>query len=210
MQLPDMEIRAPGPVQQAVGSEAPTLAVYGSAKDLGRLTQFHRLEVLWVSGVSRQAALVLGQIPALKRLVIHDWRAPDLGALSSLTSLRELVIVGSSRLKSLEGLATLRRLRSLILFDNCGYSDLTPIESLEELETLCLEGGFGKDLRVDSLRPLRHLRRLVRLRLASIKVGDGSLKPLHDLTSLRETFVSKKLPAEELRALGRALPHGFV
>ena len=88
----------------------------------------------------------------------------------------------SSRLRppscSLDGIEALGRLRTLILFD---------------------VGG-------EDLSPLAGLAGLARLRLASLRVADASLRALHGLLGLRDVFVADMFPPEEMRALAAALP----
>lgn len=206
MDIPHQETLAPIPPVRTVTDEGSVLALFGSADNLERLTQFRRLEYLWISGVTMPVAQTLGRVPALRRLVVHDWRVADLQPLAGLGTLQELVIAGSSRLKSLEGLERLGNLRSLILVDSSNYEDLTPLAGLQRLETLCLEGGFSKQLRVATLGPVRSLQRLRRLRLASIRVGDRSLGALHSLSELRDVFIAKAFPPSEFQDLARALP----
>jgi hypothetical protein len=213
MDMPHSELLSPMPVLDTVSEgsgDARVVAVYGRARGLVHLHQSQRLEFLWISGVDVRSAEVVGQIPALRRLVVHDLRMADLRAFSSLRCLQDLAIVGSPRLKSLDGIEDLRALRRLILFGNCNYGGVAQLALLGDLETLCLEGGVSKSLRLPTLGPLEQLRSLRRLRLASIQVADRSLRPLYSLSSLREVFIAKTFPPGELRALAMALPeaHG--
>jgi len=101
----------------------------------------------------------------------------------------------------------LSNLRSLILFSNCNYHDIAELRCLDQLDMLCLEGGLSKQLKLASLAPLESLKSLQRLRLASLRVQDGSLQPLHGLHALREVFIAKVFSALEFRALAQALPN---
>jgi len=212
MDISQLELTAPGgrgSVTDTVTDEmlsGDAAVVFGKAKHLSRLQSASKLRYLWISGVNAQAVEIVARVPGLQRLVIHDFRLPDIGPLARLDSLTELSIAGSPKLKSLTGVERLRGLRRLILFDNCNYPDVHALTGLVDLETLCLEGGFSKQLRLPTLEPLGHLHRLRRLRLASLRVADRSLKPLHRLLSLREVFIAKVFPPAEFRALGAALP----
>lgn len=208
-QLDLMSPGARGSVPDAVTDEmlsSDTVSVYGKARHLSRLESSTKLRYLWISGVKAEAAEIVARVPGLQRLVIHDFRLPDIGPLARLESLTELSIAGSAKLKSLTGVERLRRLRTLILFDNCNYPDVDALAGLIELETLCLEGGMSKQLRLPTLGPLADLHKLRRLRLASLRVADGSLRPLHRLKFLREVFIARVFSPAEFRALGAALP----
>lgn len=208
MEMPHAEVLAPGVLDgddEAV-ARGEALAVDGRDLKVEELAHLRRLQYLWTSRLPETGAEAVGRLVQLERLVIHEYRPTDLRPLSGLRRLKRLAIVGSPKLRYLAGVEQLRDLRELILFDNCNYSDLQPLSSLARLETLCLEGGFSKSLRVDSLSPLAELRRLRRLRLAGIRVVDKSLRPLQGLTSLRSVFIARNFPKPELRGLAAALP----
>ncbi len=209
MDMPHTEILAPSELLDdlsEVASDVRVVSVYGRAKTFDRLVDFSRLERLWVSGLPHAAAGLLGQLRSLRSLVIHDCRSPSLAPLAGLSDLEFLAICGSSKLRSLAGIGDCRKLRELILFDCCNYGDLSPIEGLTQLEALCLEGGFSKQLRLETLSPIASLTNLRRLRLASLRAADKSLEGLLPLKNLRTVFVAKVFPVGELRRVAAALP----
>jgi hypothetical protein len=142
----------------------------------------------------------------LRELVIHDFRASSLAVMPDAQALEVLAVCGSPKLRSLDGLQRYRQLRQLILLDCCNYRDLSPVRALSQLDTLCLEGGFSKMLEVETLGPLSGLAELRRLRLASIRVSDRSLRPLEGLCTLESVFIARTFPKRELRRLANALP----
>lgn len=209
MEIPHRQLLAPRPAATTLAeieNGARVAALDGRRVEVAGLPPSHALETLWASRVGRDAAVAIGQLPALSRLVIHDYREADLSPLAGLGVLTSLAVAGSPKLRDLAGLERLTGLTELILFDNCNYTHLAPLAGLGHLETLCLEGGFSKPLRVETLAPLAWLTRLRRLRLASIRVEDKSLAPLHGLTALREVFVAATFPKAELAAMAAALP----
>jgi len=208
MEMPHAEVLAPGVLEgdEEALARGECKAVDGREITVAGLDDLRELQYLWTSRLTIPGAEAVGQLVQLDRLVVHEYRPADLRPLSPLRNLTRLAIVGSPALKSLEGLEPLTNLRELILFDNSYYSDLSPLANLVNLETLCVEGGLYKNLKVDSLGPLAGLERLTRLRLAGIQVLDKSLEPLHGLTLLRSVFIARTLPKPELRALAAALP----
>jgi len=95
MHIPNTEMTAPTPVLDAISdasAQASTLSVYGKATGLDRLHGSSHLQYLWMSGVPAKSAALLPQLPALRRLVVYDWRPNDLEAISALTQLEHLVI----------------------------------------------------------------------------------------------------------------------
>jgi hypothetical protein len=190
----------------SIPRDADVAAVFGRARDFEELTHRPTLDRLWVSGVREREFEILATMTWLRSLTIHDLRVATLRSLSTLVGLKSLRIAGSPRIKSLDGLEELTRLNELILFDCCNYSTVAQIKTLIALDTLCLEGGFSKPLRIDSLAPLSRLMNLRRLRLASIRVADKSLRALHGLHELRDVFIAKMFPDSELQAAAYALP----
>jgi len=185
---------------------ASALAVFGSALRDANTNALEGVESLWLSGAPGPACRIAGSIRTLRRLVVHDWRSPDLLPLRELHLLESLSIAGSPKLKSLVGIEGLSCLDELILFDSTGFTSIDSVRHLTGLKTLCVEGGFNKSLRLDTLEPLHGLVNLESLRLASVTVADGSLAPLRSLTGLRSIFITAQFRAPELRALAEALP----
>jgi hypothetical protein len=209
MEIPSSQLMAPSPPMLSLDERcesASVLAVYGSALLDANTSALEGVEYLWLSGAPVSACRIAGSIPTLRRLVVHDWRSPDLIPLRELHHLESLAIAGSSRLKSLVGIEGLRHLKELILCDCIGFTSIDSVRHLTGLETLCVEGGFNTSLRLDTLEPLHGLVALERLRLASMSVADGSLAPLRSLVGLRSIFVTAQFRAPELRALANALP----
>jgi hypothetical protein len=209
MDLPAELIRAHGPVLDdlaSVPADATRVCAFGRAKALERLGSLVGLQYLWLSGVAERACLALPRLPSLRELVIHDFRAASLAVVPNLPGLEVLAVCGSPKLKSIDGVQRHCRLRRLILFDCCNYRDLSPLRFLSQLRTLCLEGGFSTPLGVKTLEPLSGLVDLQELRLASIRVGDRSLRPLEGLRGLKSVFIAGTFPRAELRRVAMALP----
>jgi hypothetical protein len=207
--MPHEEVLAPSPPLldlSSVDMQAETVAVFGKAKNLTRLSEMPRLRHLWLSGVNEKQAVILKSLPDLASLVVHDWRLRSLEAFSGLAALEFLAVCGSGRLKSLHGIESLRNLRTLILQTMTGIEALDPLSALPHLEVLSIEGTFSRNLRLPSLQPLASLARLRRLRLAGVSVVDRSLRPLHGLANVRDIFIPDVFPRQQMRDLANALP----
>ena len=209
MDPPSEQLRAPASIIEdptRLDAASRVVAVQGNQRILEALRTLPLLETVWVTGVGSGAAAQVARLSRIRRLVVHDLRATDFTAWSALTHLESLAVAWGTKLRSLDGLEALHSLRELILFGCCNYSTLEPLQHLVRLETLCLEGGFSKQLRIASLRPLSGLHALRQLRLASLRVKDGSLEPLTSLKGLRHVFITKAFKPDELRRLAQALP----
>ncbi|MRR11339.1 hypothetical protein EG835_02375 [bacterium] len=208
--LPAQSTQAPITPERDVRSiplNASVVATYGAAKDLSRLTSFPKLRDLWLSGLPEKHVPLISSLGQLSSLVVHDLRCTSLLPFAGLGHLERLVICGTSRLQSLEGLGSLVHLRELLLVLVTGIRDLEPLTSAPPITTLCIEGGFSKALRLPTLGPLAAVSTLTRLRLASLRVADGSLRPLHRLSAIRDLFIADVFSPQEFRALAHALPN---
>src|SRR5262245_18607812 len=208
-ELPHAETIAPAPPLLDLKPLSPaveTVSAYGKAKGLSRLEDFPRLRTLWISGLNDAQAGIVGRLSGLQSLVIHDLRVPSLQGFTRLAGLEPLAICGVSELKTLEGIQALRNLRELFLVIVTGLQALDPLAGLRNLETLSIDGGLYKNLRLASFTPLRGLEKLRRLRLAGVTVVDRTLRPLHGLSALRDVFIGEMFPKKELIDLARALP----
>ena len=135
--------------------------------------------------------------PGKRLLDLRRVQMSDLGPLSSLTSLKTLLLDGTG-VSDLVPLSSLRALRRLDL-DGTGVSDLGPLSSLRALETLYLN-----ETEVSDLGPLLNLTALESLYLDGTQVSD--LTPLTNLAALKtldldRTGVSDLGPVVNLPAL---------
>jgi hypothetical protein len=207
--IPTQEIFAPSAViddLSQISSDVETLVTSGKAKHFSRLVELPKLNTLWLSGVSEKTLETVTSLTQLKKLTIFGVRATTIASMRSLQGLTSLAVCRSSKLLSLSGLEGLVNLQSLIVFDCIKVDSLNELSNLVGLETLCIEGGMWRDIKIPTLKPLSSLVRLKHLRLASIRVEDRSLQPLHSLTKLSEVFIAKSFPSTEFFALADALP----
>ena len=119
---------------------------------------------------------VLGQLTALRRLVISAPKFSDLGFVARLLGLRELDVSGTA-VSDLSPLAGLKDLEVLEL-SGTKVKDLKPLASLANLRRLDLANTS-----VEELAPLAGLTRLEELDLSRTEVK--SLAPLKNLPALR-------------------------
>jgi hypothetical protein len=188
-----------------VNQDVVTLSLYGSGIELEYLRNLKSLSTLWLSGLDKKSWHHLSGLNQIRKLIIFDWSLEDLQLLAGW-NLDYLAINGGSKLKSLKGIENQKKIHTLILFNCCNFENLDQLSGLENLVTLCLEGGFSKDLKVNTLEPLKSLVSLKHLRLASIRIKNRSLKPLHSLKALEDIFVAKVFGKKEHEELADALP----
>jgi hypothetical protein len=113
MDIPSAQLQSPSsPLRLLPEANGEELAIYGKALVKGGVGALPDLKYLWLSGASSEACRIAGELRSIRRLVVHDWRAPDLKHLSRLVDLESLAIAGAPRLKSLEGIGELAGLQA--------------------------------------------------------------------------------------------------
>lgn len=169
----------------AVPKDSTLLSLSGQVSDLQGLHTFNSLY-----------ALHLGY----RRLQI-----PDLEIISTLTSLRILLIDGVG-CTALTPLARLRDLQFLGCTMAAPVRDLRAVGALYNLHRLILSGDRYEPMKVETLAPLSSLSALRHLHLSNVRVRDGSLAPLAALKRLRALQVPNWFRTEEFAELAVALP----
>lgn len=212
MQIPSFEPpSAVIPIENLkfINEDVVTLSLYGSGFELERLKKFKSLKTLWLSTIDKNSWSHLSCLNQIKKLIVIGWSQEDLQILSDW-NLDYLAIKDGTKLKSLKGIESQKNLHTLILFNCSNFACLQPLSELQNLVALCLEGGFSKELKVDTLQPLKSITSLKHLRLASIKSKDKSLKPLQSLKALESIFVAKVFTKKEHQELASVLPAAYV
>jgi hypothetical protein len=163
--------------------------------------------------------LVLKEAPSAELLAQHAsatsvrivGSAFDLCALRDLPNVRELSLDDP---RTLDGLETLKGLTALSLYYLPRIRSLDPIGTLENLEKLLISTPPGYDAsrkchEVESLSPLRGLKKLRKLVMRGILPDDRTLKPLHSLTQLETLEITHvyAFTLEDFARLAKALPN---
>jgi hypothetical protein len=188
-------------------NDIPDDARYASfsrdSDNLGRLAELTSLEALSAAATFPKARTLLGRLPRLRELRIHDFDMTSLEPLAGLSALEFAYIDGGPRLRDPGPLAELPALRYLFL-DAGGMRDLSGMAAMTQLTSLHLSAAAH----VDSLAPLGGLANLRCLSVWCDDVRDGSTAPLARLRGLKSLHaIPERLPLEERARLAAALPH---
>lgn len=151
----------------------------------------------------------LGDILArldVETLGICDSRADDFSALTGMPGLRRLDIRYTTRLCDVGFLVHLHRLEVLSLYDTPRLFDLAPVSGTKALLALDVSGGISAPNKVRTLAPLATLGALEVLRLTSLRVAEGGLRPLAGCAGLRSLDVSNQFETADYAYLSVMLP----
>jgi hypothetical protein len=168
--------------------------------------RFGRLRRLWLYSVNQEFLQELADIPAIEQLFIDGLTATDVTPLQRLRHLRRLVLIGGTKIESLDWLAGLAPLETLALENFKRVFDLGALASHTSLTALGVEGSIWTRMRVVTLAPLAGLYRLRSLFLTHLTAADHSLRPLHSLSDLQLLEIGALFPDDELVRLRQALP----
>jgi hypothetical protein len=173
------------------------------------LPKMARVRFLWFqSRVTQELFDAACMMPGLEGLYIKWSGVTSAASISNLSQLKYLHIGSSPSLAPLEALGGLP-LTWLELHNIKASADLSFLGGLPELKGLAVTGDMNsiKTITLDTLAPLRALKKLEWLQLATVKVQDGSLSPIADLPSLRYLHLSNRFPLKEFAQLAGRLPH---
>ena len=166
-------------------------------------------EVDFVTRTPRRLFEALGPQVQLTRLQVKWGDCEDLVVLAGMSELRELVLSGAARVRSLVPLASLGQVGRLVVEGLRDVSDLSPVGEMGGVVDLELGGDWmgPRSVHVESIRFLDRMPQLRELVLHSMIVDDRDYSPLMRLPNLRQVRVASARgmrPAlEELKA---ALP----
>lgn len=173
-----------------------------------RLPQLTGVRFLWLQSRATQELFDAAcAMPDLEGLNIKWGAIQSSATLAGARKLKYLHI-GSPSLAPLEVLGELPELVWLELDNIKAAADLTFLEKLPNLTGLSISGASNsiKVLPIQTLAPLRALKKLEWLQLATVTVADESLAPIGDLPALRYLNLANRFRMEEVAALAARLP----
>ena len=186
--------------------DAESAQISPKTHGLARLAERPNLRRLIASGVGDSELQHFARLSLLEQLELTDPRVSDLRMLTGLSQLRLLSVSVGPSLRSLDGIEKLAKLELISTWNTPTLQSIDALARLRDLRVVFLSGGMYKPMRIPSLRPLAALDHLMRLSLSSVRVTDGSLKPLTRLTSLRRLDLPLSFPSDQFAMLERALP----
>jgi hypothetical protein len=166
------------------------------------------IRLLWFpSQVPQKLFDAACRVPDL--LGLHVWWSSikDLSALQHAESLLYLHIGSSAQVQSIEPLRAMTQLQWLELENLQKIDDIAPLSGLHNLQGLMYAGSMNGKPTIQSLAPLADLHNLRWLALHSMRVTDGSLRPLGGLRDLAFLSLTNFYAVEEFAWLKTRLPH---
>jgi hypothetical protein len=170
------------------GNEEITIATISKDdKNWERIFTFPNLEELTLHSPNQKQLAAISSLSSLVRLRICGARPKDLGFISGMTNLGELVLEYVSGFSDLAPLTSLTRLRSLCLENLRGVSDFEGLSGLASLEYLKIDGTLDWNQPISNVEFLKGLAKLEALRLGFVinKSPFPALLPVMSLKNLK-------------------------
>lgn len=198
------------PLQKSIADVRPDaveLRLYRERSSHRGVCRLQRLQRLWAHSVNQSFLDEICELRSLKQLYIDRLSVSDPSSLTRLRDLRSLIIVGGTKVESLDWTGELTWLRALALENFPRVGSLQPLARLNGLRALGVEGSMWTTMKVDSLQPLSSLANLEYLFLTNLRSKDRSLQALHSLTGLKVLECANRFAKGEMERLREALPN---
>ena len=191
-----------------VPDDVEQLSIGRNTRGTERLDQLIGLRRLWIGGATLARLEQVARLSRLEELVIAAAACDTLPQSWRLPELRTLLLTRCAKITSVESLAAMHGLQRLAITSAKRLVDYGPLGALGRLTTLELgEERYYERQTIGSLSFLPRLRRLDYLALHFSAVGDGSLRPIAKLPSLRTLKLNNTSPREEFAYLAARLPN---
>ena len=179
----------------------------GPPKDLHERTATHKLDRLWLQNMKGDVAAELSARFDPVQLWLRNVQTPDLGWISGLSRIEDLLIDWNTKLESFGFLRDVRPLRRLRADGLKRVNHLDGLVDQPSLKSLWIGGGIDRRLRLATLAPLVCLSQLRQLFLICIQLDDEDLGPLASLKKLERLRIQSNIATmEEYARLAAALP----
>ena len=180
------------------------ISITADAKNINLLANV-KIDKLWLFSAKEKDIDRIFKIIQPEYVNLYQLLAKDLTCLEQLKC-KTLIVDWNTKALKLWNLKKNSNLRQLSIRDFSKISNINEIQNAMELVSLSLEGGMWKPLKIESLSPIIHLKKLQYLRLMQIKVADESLEPISNLNNLKTLEISNQFPTKEYAYLSVKLP----
>lgn len=177
----------------------------GTFPDLSRLKLLRQLSVDHqpgaeaVLGLNSLESLAYGGYPfddfqrvnglrGLRSLTVAQSRIVALMGIDRFPRLERLRLVDCRRLREPRGLGTLPLLREVEFVCCAGLPSIDEIASLPEIEHILIDGSGV----IPTLSPLLRCRRLRKVQLSKVQIGDGRIGVLEEVSTLTSALINPR------------------
>jgi Leucine-rich repeat (LRR) protein len=189
-----------------IPSGATRLYFYREGKSHRGIASHKQVTMLRAQQVNQE---FLGEIRQLHNLTYLDMdviTAEDLTPIRNLAGLKTLKLQGVRKATNFGPVLELPSLTKLFISNAKHITNLAFLADANQVESLGVEGSMWTQQRIESLKPLSHLRSLRALFMTSVILSDKTLTYLATIPNLRILECANFAPAEQFNALRRLVP----
>ena len=186
------------------GSEK-SLHMSVSVDNLGRLKELS-IENLWLIGANDKELRKILPLVNLKYLNLYQVLAKDLTILETLDTTETIILNWNTKASLLWDISKNKDLKTLEITDFSKLGEVDQLSLAKQIENLTLGGGYGKPLKIKSIKPLSDLNNLKYLSLTNLKIEEDTLQPLGQLKNLTLLELSNQFETKEYAWLATRLP----
>ncbi|MBO6515005.1 MAG: hypothetical protein JJ975_00460 [Bacteroidia bacterium] len=180
------------------------LAIYKDTKNLHVLSEFDP-EYLWLINLNEPVFHSIIEKVNPRFLHVYGCKVTDYSPLEHFNLLEICIVIWNTKARQLWQVEANTALRELHIENLAKLHDFTQLRDAHSLRYLGIEGGMWEKQTVTSLDMLNGLSNLERLRLVHLKIVNGGLQPLADLTQLQSLGLSNAHKTEDVAWLSTRL-----
>lgn len=178
------------------------IRIEGKLCNGNKLETMPNLKNLFIFNIKLNELLALSmQKLGLDVLYLYNAQIEDLSPLEQFKTVKYILINWNSKVSKLWKLTCNEKLEGLSLTHTTKIRSLRGLEKATNLKHLSLSGGMWSTLILDTLSPIASLKNLEYVSLKSIRVLNDGLKPLKELTKLKELDLSNQFETEDYALL---------
>ncbi len=167
-----------------------------------KLPKLLEVKYIWLpSRVNQKIFDAVCQMENLEGIWIKWSGIKNIDNLIQLKKLKHLHLGSSSQVESIEVLGKLTNLETLETEQLNKISDFSILANLTQLEGLGIDGSIWTAQKIDTLEPLRNLKKLKYLTTTNSRIKDKSFDPVLELTNLIRFDCSWNYPESEFEKL---------
>lgn len=189
-----------------IPSGAARVLFYREGKSHRGIASFKHVTMLKARQVDQDFLNEIAQLHNLTYLEMDVVTAEDLAPLRHLARLKTLKLEGVRKASDFAELLKLPSMTKLFITNAKYVTDLSFLAKADRLESLGVEGSMWTEQKIDSLKPLSHLKSLQALFMTSVVLVDKTLTYLATIPNLRILDCADFAPAEQFKALRRLMP----
>lgn len=183
----------------SIPEETRWLTIRRTDRDLSPLAELEKLVELTLESPTPEQLDFVCTLPYLRRLRVISTKWVDLAGIEDLSGLEELALLNVTQFKTLEPISSLPSLRSLMIVSARHFSDVSAVAKMNQLRCVVIDGTFDSHQQVASLDPFTNHPSLAHIALGYVRVlqQDNKFHCLETMKSLQTLYIYPRIVSIE-------------